>query len=198
MSVWHDVAAGNQSGLVSIDNGSIRMFRPNLPTIITTVVCFVLVISIVQTFKEYSPFSTVEEFIQEKPSDYLSWGKIHLDNKEYDKAITDYTEAIKLNPNDARPYERLAWVLAVTPKDVVRNGKEAVEYATKACELTQWKNPSCLATLSAAFAESGDFKEAIKWQMKALEFPKMEKYKAEKYRQRLKIFEEGKPYREKS
>jgi hypothetical protein len=78
----------------------------------------------------------------------------------------------------------------------LRDGKKAVEYARKACELTDWKNPDYLATLSAAFAETADFKEAVKWQMKALQATELEPDKAEEYRQRLKLFEEGKPYRE--
>jgi tetratricopeptide (TPR) repeat protein len=174
------------------------MFRGNLGTIVIMVVCFVVIILIVQTFKEYTPFAAVEEIIREKPPDYFTWGNTHLANKEYDKAIANYTEAIKLDPKDARPHERLAWVLATVPKDELRDGKKAVDYATKACELTVWQNPEYLATLAAAIAESGDFKEAIKWQMRALEAPGLEIEKGEGYRQRLKMFEEGKPYREKS
>jgi serine/threonine-protein kinase len=71
-----------------------------------------------------------------------------------------------------------------------------VDYAKKACELTDWKKPDYLATLSAAFAESGDFQEAIKWQTKALEAPELEQDKDTEYRQRLKMFQEGKPYRQ--
>ena len=32
-----------------------------------------------------------------------------------------------------------------------------MEAATKACELTGWKNPECFDTLAAAYAEAGDF-----------------------------------------
>jgi tetratricopeptide (TPR) repeat protein len=164
------------------------MFRGNVGTIGLMAVGFIVVILSVQYF--------IGEMIRENPPDYLSWGNTHLANKEYNQAIADYTEAIKLDPNDARPKERLAWVLATSTKDELRDGKKAVDYAKKACELTDWKKPDCLATLSAAFAESGDFKEAIQWQKKALEAPDLEQDKPEEYRQRLKMFQEGKPYRE--
>lgn len=160
------------------------MFRGNVGSIVMMAVGFIVVIW------------AVEFFIDEIMRDHLASGNTHLANKEYDRAIADYTEAIKLDPKDARAYERLAWVLATAPKDELRDGKKAVDYAQKACELTEWKNPDYLATLSAAFAEMGDFEEAVKWQMKALEAPELEQDKGKEYRQRLKSFEEGKPYRE--
>jgi tetratricopeptide (TPR) repeat protein len=160
------------------------MFRGNLGTIGIMAVGFIVVISALQYF------------IAEISRDYLGSGNTHLANKEYDKAVADYTEAIKLDPIDARPHERLAWVLATSTNDELRDGKKAVDFAKKACELTDWKKPDYLATLSAAFAESGDFKEAVQWQMKALEAPELEQDKDTEYRQRLKMFQEGKPYRE--
>ena len=49
------------------------------------------------------------------------------------------------------------------------DGKQAVEDATKACELSEWQNPLYLAGLAMAYAESGDFDAALKWQQKAIE-----------------------------
>ena len=49
------------------------------------------------------------------------------------------------------------------------NGKQAVEYANKACDLTGWKNANYLSTLAAAYAEVGNFDEATKWQTKCIE-----------------------------
>ena len=39
--------------------------------------------------------------------------------------------------------------------------------ATKACEISQYKDASLLEVLAAAFAESGDYDRAVKWQEKA-------------------------------
>jgi tetratricopeptide (TPR) repeat protein len=160
------------------------MFRGNVGAIVLMAVGFLVVVW------------GLQYFFAEITRDHFSSGNTHLANKEYDKAIADYTQAIKQDPNDARPQERLAWVLATAAKDELRDGNKSVEYAKKACELTDWKKPGYLATLSAAFAESGDFQEAIKWQMKALEAPELEKYKDKEYRKRLKMFQEGVPYRE--
>src|SRR5262249_49421907 len=68
----------------------------------------------------------------------------------------------------APAYRFLAQLLATCPDDKVRDGKRAVQYATTACELTDWKVPSCLETLAAAYAEAGQFEEAIRYQTRAL------------------------------
>ena len=48
-----------------------------------------------------------------------------------------------------------------------RDGRKAVESGLRACELSEWKDASHLATLAAAHAESSDFDRAVEFQEKA-------------------------------
>ena len=65
-----------------------------------------------------------------------------------------------------------------------------------AVKLTDGKSAYCLATLAAAFAETGRFDLAVKWQTRALEAPQYEREEGPSARQRLQLFESRKPYRE--
>ena len=114
---------------------------------------------------------------------------------DWDKAIADYTEAIRLNPEYVEACINLAWLLAVCPDPNLRNGKQAVAYATKACERSEWRTPSYLGTLAAACAEEGDFDSAVKWQTKYLGST-LSNDASKKARQQLSLYEQKKPYHE--
>ena len=113
-----------------------------------------------------------------------------------ERASADYSDALRLNPRGPGTLNALAWLLATSTSEGARDGKRAVELAIQACELTAWKNPILLDTLAAAYAETGRFDEAVRWQNKALEFPEFKKSEIKAGRERLSLYESGRPYRE--
>ncbi len=99
---------------------------------------------------------------------HLNRGRIYYAQGQFANAIADYQAAVRLNPADAGGYNRLGWLLAVCSDPKVRDGRQALANAHKACELTGWKEPVCLKTYAAAAAETGNFPEAVKWQTQAI------------------------------
>jgi hypothetical protein len=64
-------------------------------------------------------------------------------------------------PDSPRMLDELAWLFATYPDSNVRDGAEAVRLAERACKLTDRRVPSLLATLAAAYAETGDFSRSV-------------------------------------
>ena len=64
-------------------------------------------------------------------------------------------------PDSPRMLDELAWLLATYPDSELRDGAEAVRLAERACALTDRRVPALLATLAAAYAETGDFSRGI-------------------------------------
>ena len=134
---------------------------------------------------------------QDDATVYYRRGEARSNQKEYKKALADYNKAIRLDPKDATASCARAWLWATCPETKYRDGKRAVESATRACELTKWKDAALLDTLAAAYAESGDFDAAVKWQKKAMDLlPKDDEWDRKDYGSRLELYRAKKPYRE--
>ena len=82
-------------------------------------------------------------------------------------AIVRYRAALRLRPDSPEALDRLAWILATQPEAEWRNGTEAVLLAERACQQTGYRQPQPIITLAAAYAESGQFEEAVEAAQKA-------------------------------
>ncbi len=109
-------------------------------------------------------------------------------------AVRDFMEAIRLDAKNPDYSLQLAFILATSEDFSIRNGAKAVEYATKACELSSWQDATHLRVLAAAYAENGDFLTALKWQQKAIDLTTDEKEKAD-LRAFLDHYKSGEPWR---
>jgi tetratricopeptide (TPR) repeat protein len=137
--------------------------------------------------------------IQLDPQDaanLIKRGAAYMSKKDWDSACSDFSDAIRLAPEDGDAYSVLAWLWATCPEAKFRNGDKAVEYATKACQLTLWEDANQFESLAAAYAETGKFDEAVEWQTTALQSPDFPEEQREDAERRLKLYKEGKPHRE--
>jgi tetratricopeptide (TPR) repeat protein len=88
----------------------------------------------------------------------------------------------------------LAWVLATSPDDQLRNGQLALELATRACEVTEYQAAHILSTLAAAQAELGNFDKAIENSTQAVE--KGSDEMKEQLQKELDSYQQNQPWRE--
>jgi tetratricopeptide (TPR) repeat protein len=123
-------------------------------------------------------------------------GVAHRNLKHFEKALADYESALRLDPKYSTVMADKAWLLATCPEERFRDGKKAVELARRANELSDYKIASHFSALAAAQAEAGDFKEAVRWQQKVLDSPDYMKQFGKLARERMKLYEAEKPYRE--
>jgi tetratricopeptide (TPR) repeat protein len=113
---------------------------------------------------------------------------------EYELAIADLEQGTPERGGWQMAYFYLAELLAACPDAELRDGARAVEIATKACEWTEWRHAGLLAVLAAAYAELGDFEDAVKWQTEAGKYVVPEA--AGEMERRLALYRSGQPCHE--
>jgi serine/threonine-protein kinase len=140
-------------------------------------------------------FSRAIRLMPNRADGYSFRSMAYMEQKDYGKAVQDSLKALELDANESRSLNTLAWVMATCPDEKFRNGAQAVEYATKSCDLTNWRDGMIIDTLAAAYAETGDFQNAVFWQKRAIELGIPNPIEMRKMPERLKLYEEGKPFR---
>jgi Flp pilus assembly protein TadD len=77
------------------------------------------------------------------------------------QAAAEFRRVLALRPDLPEPLSNLAWLLATSGDDAIRDGSEAVRHAERACHLTAFRQTAMISTLAAAYAEAGRFPEAV-------------------------------------
>jgi hypothetical protein len=78
-----------------------------------------------------------------------------------DRALPHLREAVRLSPNAPLYLHELAWLLATHPADSVRNGPEALRLAQQLNPPTGRRDARFLDALDVAYAETGQFEQAV-------------------------------------
>jgi tetratricopeptide (TPR) repeat protein len=124
-------------------------------------------------------------------------GVFWQEQREYYRAISDFTRATQLTPQMGEPYNNLAWILATCVDPDFRDGELALKHAQKAVELLK-ESPDSLDTLAAAQAQAGRFPEAVRTMERVVAWceQKGDPQRLEQARLHLASYQEGKPWRD--
>jgi hypothetical protein len=108
--------------------------------------------------------------------------------------IEDFRTATQSLTGDSRRFRVLARILCCSPHPHERDGAQALQLSTRACEVSRWRDWISLSILAAAHAECGDFSKAIQWAEKALELAPPEEKNTRQAR--VELYRRGEPFRD--
>ena len=113
-------------------------------------------------------------------------------------ALAQYYEALQYEPDLIEALNGLAWILSTTDNAEIRNPQSAIDFAHKACQLTNYQNPGLLDTLAAAYAADGKFPIAIQTAQKAIKLAQTSEQKnlENEIQKHLLQYKASKPYLE--
>jgi tetratricopeptide (TPR) repeat protein len=142
--------------------------------------------------------SHYQQALQIRPDNesvHFNLAKALYQKGQVDQAIAQFQWALQIQPADMEAQNNLAWCLATAPQASLRNGDKAVQLARQANELAGGKNPVILGTLAAAFAEAGQFGDAVRNAQKAIELARAAGWQdlAGKLNGELRRYEAGLP-----
>lgn len=138
-------------------------------------------------------------FIRPDDADCETVLALALDQKgETGEAIHHYEKAVQISPKSIAAMTNLAWLLATSSNDALRDGSKAVRLAGEANQLLGATNPVVLRTLAAGYAETGQFAKAIESAEAAIQLARLsgDKSLATDVGEQLGFYRLGVPYRE--
>ena len=125
-------------------------------------------------------------------------GEILSKQNKMATAVDQWRQILKLAPDKVEVLGNLAWALATSRDDKLRNGAEAVKFAERARTLAPANMPSIPDLVAAAYAEAGRFTDAEKSETDAvtLAVSNGQNELAAKYRSRLDLYRAKRPFRD--
>jgi len=131
---------------------------------------------------EDGPLSALSEYDEGTQSGKLG---------HYKASIAAYEKSISFDPVFAWAPNNLAWIYATCADTKIRSGSKAIQYAAIACNISNWHCWCFIDTLSAGYAEDGDFDNAVKQAESALKLAPRENQN--EVLKNLRLFRERKP-----
>ena len=141
---------------------------------------------------------------QVQPANYGvhdSLGLLLYQRRRLDEAIAQFRTAFEMQPAQpaARDHlNRIAWMMAVSPVDTVRDGARSMVLAQELVQLSGGNDLVLLTTLAAACAETGHFPDAVTAATRAHEMAVQQQNSewAAALAAQLDLYRAGKPFRD--
>ena len=125
-------------------------------------------------------------------------GEIAVTGDRIEQAIGHFQQALRFQPDLPRALTGLAWIYATHPDSKFRNGSRALQMALNACRATGFEVPGQVDTLAAAYAELGQFDQAIHTAEQAIQLAKEQSEKCrvdQEILARRDLYRQHRPYR---
>lgn len=148
-----------------------------------------------QSGKAIADYDRVIRIAPKDADDYAVRGVAYFKKGNYKEAASAFEKALHLFPNNDSVLGRFAWFRATCRDASLRNGKEAIRMSMRACELSKWKEPYWIEALAAAYAETGDFEKAVKYQTQAINIKSEYCRVLKEERERLALYRDHKAWR---
>jgi protein O-mannosyl-transferase len=96
-------------------------------------------------------------------------GTVLLQRGHIREGVEEWQKVLAIQPYNGNALSNLAWVFATSPDSSLRDGTKAVQLAEQALRVSGRRIPILFRTLAAAYAESGQFSEAIQTAQEGVE-----------------------------
>ena len=96
-------------------------------------------------------------------------GTVLIQQGRIREGVEEWQKVLEIQPDNGNALSNVAWVLATSPDDSLRDGAKAVQLAEQAMRISGRRIPVLFRTLAAAYAEGGQFSEAIQTAQQGIE-----------------------------
>ncbi|WP_437228476.1 tetratricopeptide repeat protein [Planctomicrobium sp. SH661] len=138
----------------------------------------------------------IEEILKQCPDELhmrVYRARIHEYRGRFQEAKAEYEKLLELYPDFDLPENNLAWILAASPDDQLRDGAMALKLADQISFDASYRRAIVTLLRSAAHAENGDFERAIQMLEEAQREKWLDAYSPDPF---LKSYRDKQPYRE--
>ena len=115
---------------------------------------------------------SLEDALRQRPRNADAWnqlGIVFLSEKQIKKAASCFERSLANSPRAFSAANNLAWIRATAKSSELRNARQALQMAQFLASGAGADRPDVLDTLAAAYAENGDFENAVNSALRAIE-----------------------------